>query len=144
MNLGCGTLGLAILPPVYMNPKLALPALVLGILTDLGTLGNLKTPTGTTPDILTTTTTSPTQVATTPVLTLNRIAHLPMPVPPTLGPHATPVEQRAGRIPTQLLMRCAQRAPLDQALYLILGRARKLPEGRQCRWHLDVDPVDML
>ena len=22
--------------------------------------------------------------------------------------------------------------------------ARKLPEGRQCRWHLDVDPIDML
>jgi hypothetical protein len=59
MNLGFRTRGLAILPPLHMNPMLALRALAPGLLTDLGTLGNLKTPTSTAPDIPTTTTTSP-------------------------------------------------------------------------------------
>jgi primosomal protein N' (replication factor Y) len=68
-------------------------------------------------------------------------------VPPDvhiLGPIPAPMEKRAGRFRTQLLLQCAQRAPLHQALNLILEQARKLPEGRQCRWHLDVDPIDML
>ena len=68
-------------------------------------------------------------------------------VPPDvhiLGPIPAPMEKRAGRFRTQLLLQCAQRAPLHQALNLILEQGRKLPEGRQCRWHLDVDPIDML
>jgi primosomal protein N' (replication factor Y) len=61
-----------------------------------------------------------------------------------LGPIPAPMEKRAGRFRTQLLLQCAQRAPLHQALNVLLEQARKLPEGRQCRWHVDVDPIDML
>jgi primosomal protein N' (replication factor Y) len=57
-------------------------------------------------------------------------------VPPDvhiLGPIPAPMEKRAGRFRTQLLLQCAQRGPLHQALNLLLEQARKLPEGRQCR-----------
>ena len=43
-----------------------------------------------------------------------------------------------------MLLQCAQRAPLHQAISVLLEQARTLPAGRQCRWHLDVDPIDML
>jgi primosomal protein N' (replication factor Y) len=54
------------------------------------------------------------------------------------------MERRAGRYRTQMLLQCANRPPLHQAISLLLEQARTLPAARQCRWHLDVDPIDML
>jgi len=61
-----------------------------------------------------------------------------------LGPVPAPMEKRAGRYRAQLLLQSPQRAPLHQTLELLLGVARSLPQARQCRWHVDVDPIDML
>ncbi|MED5387770.1 MAG: primosomal protein N' [Pseudomonadota bacterium] len=70
-----------------------------------------------------------------------------LPLPPDvhlLGPVPAPMEKRAGRYRTQLLLQSARRGPLHQAIERLLEQARGLPAARQCRWHLDVDPIDML
>ena len=70
-----------------------------------------------------------------------------IPLPPgvhLLGPVPAPMERRAGRYRTQMLLQCSSRPPLHQAISLLLEQARTLPAARQCRWHLDVDPIDML
>ncbi|MCG8392969.1 MAG: primosomal protein N' [Pseudomonadales bacterium] len=70
-----------------------------------------------------------------------------IPLPPgvqLLGPVPAPMEKRAGRYRTQLLLQSDRRAPLHQAIEALLETARSLPQARQCRWHLDVDPIDML
>ncbi|RJG17978.1 primosomal protein N' [Alcanivorax profundi] len=61
-----------------------------------------------------------------------------------LGPVPAPMEKRAGRYRAQLLLQASQRAPLHQTLERLLDAARQSPQSRQCRWHVDVDPIDML
>ena len=61
-----------------------------------------------------------------------------------LGPIPAPMEKRAGRFRAQLLLQADQRPPLHGAIDALLEQARTLPAGRQCRWHIDVDPIDML
>ena len=61
-----------------------------------------------------------------------------------LGPVPAPMEKRAGRYRAQLLLQSGNRARLHGALDALMALARQLPSGRRCRWHLDVDPIDLL
>ncbi|MEY1662965.1 primosomal protein N' [Isoalcanivorax beigongshangi] len=61
-----------------------------------------------------------------------------------LGPIPAPMERRQGRHRAQLLLLAPARAALHGALPALLTALQEHPHSRQCRWHLDVDPVDML
>lgn len=66
--------------------------------------------------------------------------------PPTvqvLGPVPAPMERRAGRHRAQLLLQAASRAELHRLLGPWVLDLESLPGGRQVRWSLDVDPVDL-
>ncbi|GAB7530936.1 primosomal protein N' [Pseudomonas sp. 3A(2025)] len=60
-----------------------------------------------------------------------------------LGPVPAPMERRAGRYRAQLLLQANARAPLHRLLGAWLLVLEQLPSGRQVRWSLDVDPVDL-
>ncbi|MCB1837850.1 MAG: primosomal protein N', partial [Alcanivoracaceae bacterium] len=61
-----------------------------------------------------------------------------------LGPIPAPLERRQGRFRFQLLLRADHRAPLHGAIEQLLATLESHPLARRCRWHLDVDPLDML
>ena len=60
-----------------------------------------------------------------------------------LGPVPAPMERRAGRFRAQLLLQANARAPLHRLISAWLLVLEGLPSGRQVRWSLDVDPVDL-
>nr|WP_290447600.1 primosomal protein N' [Pseudomonas sp. 21LCFQ02] len=60
-----------------------------------------------------------------------------------LGPVPAPMERRAGRYRAQLLVQANARAPLHRLLSSWLLILEQMPSGRQVRWSLDVDPVDL-
>ncbi|MNP19854.1 Primosomal protein N' [compost metagenome] len=60
-----------------------------------------------------------------------------------LGPVPAPMERRAGRHRAQLLLSGSARAPLHRLLTPWLQTLEQLPGGRQVRWSLDVDPIDL-
>lgn len=60
-----------------------------------------------------------------------------------LGPVPAPMERRAGRYRAQLLLQANARAPLHRLLNQWLLLLEQMPSGRQVRWSLDVDPVDL-
>ena len=60
-----------------------------------------------------------------------------------LGPVPAPMERRAGRYRAQLLLQANARAPLHRLLNAWLQILEQLPGGRQVRWSLDVDPIDL-
>ena len=60
-----------------------------------------------------------------------------------LGPVPAPMERRAGRFRAQLLIQAAARAGLHKLLNYWMLQLEQLPSGRQVRWSLDVDPVDL-
>ncbi|SEH82923.1 replication restart DNA helicase PriA [Pseudomonas asplenii] len=60
-----------------------------------------------------------------------------------LGPVPAPMERRAGRFRAQLLLQANARAPLHRLLSHWLLVLEQMPGGRQVRWSLDVDPVDL-
>ena len=60
-----------------------------------------------------------------------------------LGPVPAPMERRAGRYRAQLLLQASARAPLHRLISAWLLVLEQLPSGRQVRWSLDVDPVDL-
>jgi primosomal protein N' (replication factor Y) len=59
------------------------------------------------------------------------------------GPMPAPMPRRAGFQRTQLLLSCAQRAPLHALLDQQLAHIYALPQARRVRWSLDIDPVDL-
>ena len=59
------------------------------------------------------------------------------------GPMPAPMPRRAGYQRTQLLLSCAQRAPLHRVLDALVPAIHALPEARRVRWSLDVDPADL-
>ncbi len=61
-----------------------------------------------------------------------------------LGPVPAPMEKRSGRYRAQLLLQSNNRPLLHGLLDTLMEIARALPSGRRCRWHLDVDPIDLL
>jgi primosomal protein N' (replication factor Y) len=54
------------------------------------------------------------------------------------------MERRAGRVRVQLLFQAAARAELHRLLNRVLPELEGLVEARRVRWHVDVDPVDLL
>jgi primosomal protein N' (replication factor Y) len=60
-----------------------------------------------------------------------------------LGPVPAPMERRAGRFRAQLLIQASARAPLHRLLNSWMLALEQMPSGRQVRWSLDVDPVDL-
>ena len=60
-----------------------------------------------------------------------------------LGPVPAPMERRAGRYRAQLLLQASARAPLHKLIASWLLNLEQMPSGRQVRWSLDVDPVDL-
>jgi len=60
-----------------------------------------------------------------------------------LGPVPAPMEKRAGRFRAQLLLQTNDRALLHQQLTVCLQVISTLPEARQVRWSVDVDPQEM-
>ncbi|MNE91315.1 Primosomal protein N' [compost metagenome] len=60
-----------------------------------------------------------------------------------LGPVPAPMERRAGRFRAQLLLQANARAPLHRLISAWLLVLEQMPAGRQVRWSLDVDPVDL-
>jgi primosomal protein N' (replication factor Y) len=61
-----------------------------------------------------------------------------------LGPIPAPIERRQGRFRSQLLLLGPDRPPLHRAIDILLARLSSHPLARRCRWHLDVDPTDLL
>jgi len=61
-----------------------------------------------------------------------------------LGPLPAPMERRAGRYRAQLLLQANSRAPLQNLLRQCLKQFDKLPDARQVRWSIDIDPADTL
>jgi primosomal protein N' (replication factor Y) len=61
-----------------------------------------------------------------------------------LGPVPAPLEKRAGRFRQQLLLLAETRRPLHRSLGTLLNCLLEHPGVRRCRWHLDVDPIDLL
>ncbi|HZJ94360.1 MAG TPA: primosomal protein N', partial [Thiopseudomonas sp.] len=60
-----------------------------------------------------------------------------------LGPVTSPMERRAGRYRAQLLLQANSRAQLHRLLTPLCNNLENLPSARQCRWSLDVDPIDL-
>ena len=60
-----------------------------------------------------------------------------------LGPVPAPMERRAGRFRAQLLVQANARAPLHRLISAWLLLLEQMPSGRQVRWSVDVDPVDL-
>ncbi|MBJ9977335.1 primosomal protein N' [Pseudomonas sp. S75] len=60
-----------------------------------------------------------------------------------LGPVPAPMERRAGRYRAQFLLQASARAPLHRLISALLLEIEQLPSGRQVRWSMDVDPVDL-
>ncbi|MFP4494913.1 MAG: primosomal protein N' [Halochromatium sp.] len=65
------------------------------------------------------------------------------------GPAPASMERRAGRFRAQLLLQCAQRAPLHALIDRLLPSLRALTStrgatNRQVRWSIDVDPQEGL
>ena len=59
------------------------------------------------------------------------------------SPVPAPMERRAGKHRAQLLLQCMSRAPLHRLLTPWLQSLEQLPGGRQVRWSLDIDPIDL-
>ena len=60
-----------------------------------------------------------------------------------LEPMPAPMEKRAGRHRAQLLVQCKHRKALHGFLGQWVAQLAELKFGKQVRWSLDVDPVDM-
>ena len=61
-----------------------------------------------------------------------------------LGPIPAPMERRQGRYRSQLLLLTPTRGILHRHLPALLDALHAHPLSRKCRWHLDVDPTDLL
>ncbi len=61
-----------------------------------------------------------------------------------LGPVPATMERRAGRIRAQLLLQSSARPALHRVLGKMLAGLETERAARTVRWHLDVDPVDLL
>ncbi len=61
-----------------------------------------------------------------------------------LGPAPAGMERRAGRYRQQLLFLAADHRPLQRLLGQLPARLAALPEARQVRWVIDVDPPDLI
>jgi len=70
-----------------------------------------------------------------------------LPSPPRgtecLGPIPAPMEKRAGRYRSQLLLKASRRSDLQRALQHLLDVSEALKPPSGLRWSVDVDPLDL-
>ena len=59
-----------------------------------------------------------------------------------LGPAPSPIEKRARRYRTQLLITATRRKLLHQTLNLLIENSKSLKKKGGVRWSIDVDPID--
>ena len=57
---------------------------------------------------------------------------------------AARIAQEAGADGITAHLREDRRHISDRDIDALMEHARALPSGRRCRWHLDVDPIDLL
>lgn len=72
-----------------------------------------------------------------------RIAEQQLPVQ-LLGPLPSPMEKRAGRFRSQLLLQANERADLQQLLAQVVAQLEAVKPPAGLRWSLDIDPQDMI
>ncbi|MGE0114640.1 MAG: primosomal protein N' [Steroidobacteraceae bacterium] len=60
-----------------------------------------------------------------------------------LGPAPAPMTRRAGVHRAQLLLQAATPGPLQNLLAGLLPQLEALPEARQVRWSVDIDPIEL-
>jgi primosomal protein N' (replication factor Y) len=60
------------------------------------------------------------------------------------GPAAAPMERRGDRFRAQLLLQASSHQPLQKLLSRWLPILESLPQARQVRWSIDVDPAELL
>jgi primosomal protein N' (replication factor Y) len=60
-----------------------------------------------------------------------------------LGPATAPMEKRAGRYRAQLLLQAATHNPLQRLMSGWIPALEAMPEARQVRWSIDVDPGEL-
>jgi primosomal protein N' (replication factor Y) len=60
------------------------------------------------------------------------------------GPMPAPMERRAGRFRTQLLVKSTDRQSLQRLLTAVIPQIEQLKLHRNLRWSIDVDPVDLI
>jgi primosomal protein N' (replication factor Y) len=58
------------------------------------------------------------------------------------GPVKAPMERRAGRFRSQIMLQASERKPLHRVLQYWLPQLQALKQARAVRWSLDVDPYD--
>ena len=58
------------------------------------------------------------------------------------GPVAAPMEKRAGRYRSQIILQSARRKPLHRCTRSVIPQLGELKPARKVRWSVDVDPVD--
>jgi primosomal protein N' (replication factor Y) len=58
------------------------------------------------------------------------------------GPVPAPMEKRAGRFRTQIMLQSADRKTLHQLLRQWLPQLQQLKSAKQVRWSIDIDPYD--
>ncbi len=58
------------------------------------------------------------------------------------GPVKAPMERRAGRFRSQVMLQASDRRPLHRVLQFWLPQLQALKQARAVRWSLDVDPYD--
>jgi primosomal protein N' (replication factor Y) len=58
------------------------------------------------------------------------------------GPVPAPMEKRAGRFRTQIMLQSADRKALHQLLRQWLPQLQQLKSSKQVRWSIDIDPYD--
>lgn len=61
-----------------------------------------------------------------------------------LGPLPAPMEKRAGRFRSQLLLQATERADLQNLLLRLIAQLEAIRAPAGLRWSLDVDPQDMI
>lgn len=60
-----------------------------------------------------------------------------------IGPLPSPMQRRAGKYRSQLLLAAADRRGAQAAAGLLVANAEELPARRGLKWSIDVDPQDL-
>ena len=62
----------------------------------------------------------------------------------SIGPVPAPIEKRAGRFRTQLILKTKRKSTLQQFLYKLVTQVEKLVIPPGVRWSIDVDPIELV
>ena len=60
-----------------------------------------------------------------------------------IGPLPAPMQRRAGRFRSQLLLHAPARAPLHAAARLLVEQAGRCKATRGLNWSIDIDPMEL-